>query len=404
VTETATLLVENIGELVTLDPRRDDAPGVVRDAALVAVGERIVYAGPMAGLDVTTDEATVAIDARGAAVVPGFVDCHTHICWLGDRAEEYALRASGVSYEEIARRGGGIRSTVRATTAGSLDDLREATRRHAERMLRLGTTTVEVKTGYGMTVAAEQKQLAAISALVGDETLPDIVPTWLPLHGIPEGDRDAYLEEILRNGVHAAARLAERVDCFCDDGAWSVDECRRMFEGAAAEGMTPVVHAEQRAHNGAAQLAASVHAASADHLDHATDEDFAALAAGRVCGVILPGASLVLGTVPPPGRQMLDAGMHVAIATDCNPGTCYSESMPLMMSLAVANAGLTPAEALLAATAGGAAALRLTDRGRLVAGQRCDAVIVDSPHWLDVAYHLGANPVDRVIRRGVVAD
>ena len=398
--ETATLVVENIGELVTLDPRRDDPPGVVRDAALAARGDTLIYAGPMAGLDVATDSATVGIDARGAAVIPGFVDCHTHICWLGDRAQEYALRASGVAYEEIARQGGGIRSTVRATTAGSVDELREATRAHARRMLALGTTTVEVKTGYGMTVAAEQKQLAAIADAAGDESLPDIVPTWLPLHGIPEGDREAYLEEMIRNGLPAAARLADRIDCFCDDGAWSVDECRRMFEAAAPAGMTAVVHAEQRAHNGATALACDVRAASADHLDFATDADFERMAASQVSGVILPGASLVLGTAPPPGRRMLEHGVHLAIATDCNPGTCYSESMPLMMSLAVAGAGLTPARALQAATAGGAAALRLHDRGRLVAGMRADALILDSAHWLDVAYHLGAQPVDRVILRG----
>ena len=399
-TEAATLVVENIGELVTLDPRRDDAPGVIRDAALAAVGEQIVYAGPMDGLDVATGSATVGIDARGAAVLPGFVDCHTHICWLGDRAEEYALRAGGVRYEEIARQGGGIRSTVRATTAGSVEELREATRRHARRMLALGTTTVEVKTGYGMTVAAEQKQLAAIVDVASEDALPDIVPTWLPLHGIPEGDREAYLDEMIRNGLAAAARMAERVDCFCDDGAWAVEECRRMFESARGAGMTAVVHAEQRAHNGAAQLACDVHAASADHLDYATDADFERMAASGVSGVILPGASLVLGTAPPPGRRLLDAGVHIAIATDCNPGTCYSESLPLMMSLAVANAGLTPAEALAAATVGAAQALRLQDRGRLVAGMRCDAVILDSPHWLDVAYHLGAHPVDRVLLRG----
>lgn len=395
----ATLVIENIGELVTGDPALP-APGVIHDAALAAAGDCVVYAGPAAGLDVETDEATVGIDARGAAVIPGFVDCHTHLCWLGDRGEEYALRAEGVGYEEIARRGGGIRSTVRATAAGSVEELARATRERAARMLRLGTTTVEIKSGYGMSNDAELRQLEAIGSLRGDPDLPDIFATWLPLHGIPDGDRGAHIDEVLRVDVAALARDVGFVDCFCDRGAWTPDECRRVIEQAAAAGLRPKLHAEQLASTGAARLAAEMGAVSADHLEHVSEDDARALAAAGVTGVLLPGAALTLGGPPPPGRRLLDAGVTVAIATDCNPGTCYSESMPLMISLAVATAGLTPAQALIAATAGGAKALGLRDRGTLTAGSRCDALILDTPHWVDVAYHLGADPLDRVVRAG----
>jgi len=402
--EVATLVVENIGELVTGDPTRMPSPGVLGDAALAAVGDRIVYAGPMSDLDVATDSTTEGIDAGGAAVIPGFIDCHTHICWLGDRADEYALRAQGVSYEEIARGGGGIRSTVASTAAGSLEALTQATRDRAARMLRAGTTTVEIKSGYGMSNDAEMRQLAAITSLRDDKTLPSIVATWLPLHGIPEGNRGQYLDEVIRGGLPHAARMVDFVDCFCDEGAWSVAECEQLLQRAKEHDMTPRLHAEQRSHSGGARLAARLRAASVDHLEHATDGDFRDLAGHQVSGVLLPGAALVLGGPPPPGRRMLDAGMPVALATDCNPGTCYSESMPLMISLAVATAGLTPSEALTAATAGGARALRLDaadlPSGRLLPGHRADAVILDSPHWLDVAYHLGATVVDRVILAG----
>ena len=202
--------------------------------------------------------------------------------------------------------------------------------------------------------------------------------------------------------MRAAAARAAFCDVFCEEGAYTVEECRRVLVAAQAAGLAVKVHAEQRTHSGGAALAAELHAASADHLEHATDGDLRALAAARVSGVILPGAALVLGGSPPPGRRLLDAGASVAVATDCNPGTCYSESMPLMVALAVSGAGLTPAEALVAATAGGAAALRLRDRGMLRAGLRCDAVILATTRWIDVGYHLGASLAETVIRAGLI--
>jgi imidazolonepropionase len=403
VIEPITLVVRDIGALVTCDQARGDAPGVVNDAVLICAGERLAYAGPRRGAVFTPLTADVVdIDAHGAAVIPGFVDAHTHIAWLGDRGEEYALRSSGVSYEEIARQGGGIRSTVRSTAAGTVGAICDAAGHRARRMIEHGTTTVEVKSGYGLDPLAELRQLDAVLALDERDDLPHAVATYLALHASPDGDRERFIDDVCRRGVQEAAVRAAFCDVFCDQEAYTVDECRRVLLAARTAGMSLKIHAEQRSHRGGAQLAAEVHAASADHLEHATDDDLRALAAAGVAGVILPGAALVLGGPPPPGGRLRAAGATVAIATDCNPGTSYTESMPLMISLAVATAGLSPAEALVAATSGGARALELSDRGVLRAGLRCDAVILTTPHWIDVAYHLGANPVGTVIRAGQV--
>src|SRR6202035_1197621 len=233
----------------------------------------------------------------------------------------------------------------------------------------------EIKSGYGMEHDAEMRQLDAALALRADPHTPDVVTTYLPLHASPEGDRALYIADVCSRGVTAAASRARFVDAFCDEGAFTVAECEQVFSAAAAHGLRPKLHAEQRSHSGAALLAARSRAVSADHLEHADDADLRALAAGGVACVILPGASLVLGGRPPPGRRILDARASLAIATDCNPGTCFSESMPLMLSLAVALAGVAPGEALVAGTRGGAAALGLRDRGVIPGGARCDPVV-----------------------------
>ena len=400
----ATLVVRNIGRLVTCDPERGVAPGVVEGAALAARGALILAVGAEREVaSVPLDADAVVLDAGGGAVVPGFVDAHSHLVWLGERSGEYAARAEGRGYEEIAAAGGGIRATVAATRAAGLEELVEAARPRARRMLCSGTTTVEVKSGYGLDEDAELRQLGAALALGEDPGVPEVVTTYLPLHAAPDGDRRAFVEAVCAHGVARAAGLARFVDAFCEHGAYSVEECALLLEAGRRAGLRGKLHAEQRSRSGGARLAARMGAVSADHLEHADDGDLRALAAAGVVGVILPGASLVLGGPPPPGRRLLEAGARVAVATDCNPGTCYSESMPLMLSLAVALAGLTPAQAVVAATAGGAAALGLADRGVLRAGMRCDLAILDTPHWLDLCYHLGANPVRAVVRAGRVA-
>ncbi|HVC41319.1 MAG TPA: imidazolonepropionase [Candidatus Saccharimonadales bacterium] len=398
------VVVHGIGALCTCDPLVGDAPGVVRDAALVARDGVIVYAGPESGLDRSgVPRGALEVHARGAAVLPGFVDAHTHIVWLGDRGDEYAQRAAGATYEEIAATGGGIRATVRATAAGSVDELATAGRERARRMLAGGTTTVEVKSGYGLEYEAEMRQLDAADRLRQWVDLPDVVATYLPLHAPPEGQRDAFIKDVCTRGVTGAAKRARFVDAFCETGAYTVAECERLFTAGRAHGLRPKIHAEQRSHSGGALLAARAGAVSADHLEHASNTDLEALGGAGVVGVILPGASMVLGGPPPPGRRLLEAGCVIAVATDCNPGTCYSESMPLMISLAVALAGLTPAQALVAATTGGAAALGLADRGMLRPGLRCDAVILNTPGWVDVAYHLGGDIVASVMLEGRLA-
>jgi len=400
----ATLLVRNAGRLVTCDPDRGETPGVVDGGAVAARDGVICAVGPEA--EVTRyplARDAVVVDAGGSAVVPGFVDAHSHLVWLGERSGEYAARAAGSSYEEIAAAGGGIRATVAATRAGDLESLIEAARPRARRMLCHGTTTVEVKSGYGLEEDAELRQLAAALALGWDPELPDVLATYLPLHALPDGDRASFVERACTGGVERAAPLARFVDAFCEEGAYTVEECARLLEAGRRAGLGAKLHADQRTRGGGAALAARLGAVSADHLEHSGDDDLAALAAAGVVGVILPGASLVLGGPPPPGRRLLDAGARVAVATDCNPGTCYSESMPLMVALAVALGGLTPAEAVVAATSGGASALGLRDRGVLRPGMRCDLAVLDTPHWLDIGYHLGANPVRTVIRAGSVA-
>lgn len=395
------LVVRGIGQLVTCDPAREPAPGAVENAALVAVDGRIAFAGR--ARDLTPDrvpEDAEDVDLGGAAVIPGFVDSHTHLVWLGHRGDEYAARAEGATYESIAAAGGGVLATVAATAAADVSSLVAAALPRAQRMLLSGTTTVEVKSGYGLEHDAEMRQLDAAHALGEEDDAPAVAATYMPLHAVPSGDRAVHLDDVARVGVKQAARRATFTDVFCDDAAYAVEECERVLLAARHHGMKLKVHAEQRSRCGGARLAARLGAVSADHLEMAGDTDLLALAGAGVVATLLPGAALVLGGPPPPGRRALDAGCTVALATDCNPGTCPSESMPLMCSLAVATAGLTPAEALRAATAGGAAALGLADRGVLRPGLRADFSVLRSRHWVDVAYHLGGDVVAEVYREG----
>lgn len=393
-------VVRNISELVTCDLDRGEAPGVIGDAALMASDGVLTYVGPASALP--HQAGARQVDAGGAAVLPGFVDAHTHAVWLGDRAGEYAERARGATYEEIAAGGGGIASTVRDTASGSVEELVAAARPRLARMAAAGTTTAEVKSGYGLELEAELRQLEAVERLGGETGLPELIATYLPLHAAPPGDRADFIGRVISHDLPLAAPHARFADCFCEAGAYTVEECERFLVAARGAGLDLRIHTEQLTHSGGAALAARLGAASADHLEHATDDDMRALAAAGVVGVILPGAALTLGGPPPPGRRLLDAGATVAIATDCNPGTSNTESMPLMISLAVALSGLTPAEAVVSATAGGAAALRLSDRGVLRVGARCDLAILESSRWLDIAYHPGSPGVAMTIRDGEV--
>ena len=397
------LLVFNIGALVTNDSGRGGLLGVVDNAAVAIVDGYV--AGVGSSSDVPDEFVDLPrLDAGGAAVVPGFVDPHTHLIFAGDRSAEFDLRLRGSSYEQILAAGGGILSTVGATRAAPDEELFEASVSRAWRMLEHGTTTVEVKSGYGLDVETEARMLRIANRL--DDALPiDVIPTFLGAHVVPSEyrtDREAYLDLVCGPMLDACAPLARFCDVFCDEAAFSVEESRRILEAARARGLGLRVHADQLSRIGAAELASEVMAASADHLDHATDEDLAMMRQAGTAAVLLPAVSFSMQLPYPDGRRIWDSGVTVALATDCNPGTAYVESMPFVVALAALNMGLTADEATWAATRGGAISLGLVDRGRLVTDAVADLAILDAPTHLHLAYRPDADIVAAVVKRGEV--
>jgi imidazolonepropionase len=395
------LLLTGIGELVTNAPDTPGQLGVVRDAAVAVRAGRIVWAG--SERDLPADCRTLdSLDAAGRAVIPGFVDAHTHLVFDGDRSEEFARRLRGESYEEILASGGGIHATVTATRAASFDELVTVASERAARLLRQGTTTVEVKSGYGLDTETEVRILEAARA-VGERTPIDVVATYLGAHVVARGrGREEYLDLVTGEMLDACLPLARYCDVFCDRGAFTVEEARRVLLAGKARGLRPRLHAEQLAHTGAARLAAEVGAASADHLDYATPEDAAALREAGVVAVLLPAASFSLRAPQAPARMLWDAGVTVALASDCNPGTSYVESMPFVIALACLEMGLTPEEALWAATRGGALALEEPDKGRVVEGAVADLAILDAPSYRHLPYRPGSELVWAVVKDGAV--
>jgi imidazolonepropionase len=397
------LLVFNIGSLTTNDPALGGLLGLVADAAVAVVDGFVSWVGPE--VDTPTEYRDLPrLDAGGGAVLPGFVDPHTHLVFAGDRSDEFARRLRGESYEEILAAGGGILSTVEATRATSEDDLYEAAAERVWRMLENGTTTVEVKSGYGLDVATEEKMLRVVRRL--DESLPiDVIPTFLGAHVVPAAyreDRDAYVDLVCGEMLDACAPLARFCDVFNDEAAFTVAETRRILEAAKTRGLGIRIHADQLGRVGAANLAADLSAASADHLDHATNEDLAAMRDAGTSAVLLPAVSFSMRLPYPDGRRVWDSGVTVALATDCNPGTAYVESMPFVIALAALNMGLTPDEAVWAATRGSARSLNLDDRGHLIPGAVADLVILDAPTHLHIPYRPDADLVVAVVKRGVV--
>lgn len=403
VVEGRSLVVTDISELVTNDPEDGAGFGVIHDAAVAIVDGVVDWVGPTSLLpDHYGDHAT--LDVGGRCVVPGFVDAHTHTVFAGDRADEFARRLTGATYEEILASGGGIFSTVDATRNASFVDLLDQAMVRFRRMLGSGSTTIEVKSGYGLTVESEVAMIAATRAI--DTAMPsDVVSTFLGAHVVaPEfrDDRDGYLDLVTGPMLDAVTGDVSFVDVFCDAAAFTVEEARRICEAAYRAGLGFRIHADQTARIGATALAAEVGAASADHIDHATDDDLERLAEAGTVAVLLPGVSFSMGTPPPDGRRVWDSGARVAIATDCNPGTAYVETMPFMIALAVIEGGLTPGEAVWAATRGGALALRLGDRGMIVPGAIGDLAIIDAPTHIHLAYRPDAAIVARVVKTGVV--
>ncbi|THV39781.1 imidazolonepropionase [Glycomyces buryatensis] len=376
------VLVDNIGELFTAGP-----DGILTDAALVADGDTIAWIGPAA----QAPAADHRLDAAGRAVIPGFVDSHAHLVFAGDRTAEFAARMSGEPYT-----GGGIRTTVAATRAAPDVELFATTARLTAEMLRQGTTTWEIKSGYGLTVADELRSLR-IAGEFTDET------TFLGAHTLPSGaDPDAYVALVCGDMLDACAPHAKWIDVFCERGAFDADQARQVLTAGAKAGLGLRVHANQLSEGPGVALAVELGAASADHCTHLSWNDIEALADGDTVATLLPGVEFSTRSPYPPARRLIGAGASIALATDCNPGSSYTSSMAFCIALAVREMGMTPAEAVTAATAGGAKALRRTDIGALMPGTRADLVVLDAPSHAHLAYRPGVPLIKAVMRAGAV--
>jgi imidazolonepropionase len=382
-------LITGIGSLVTNDPSREAGPlGLLTDAAVVVEHGRIAWVGPAA----TAPSADESVDAGGRAVIPGFVDSHAHLVFAGDRTAEFNARMSGQAYTA-----GGIRTTVAATRAAADEQLDANVARFVREALRQGTTVLECKSGYGLTVEDEARALR-IAARHTDEV------TYLGAHVVaPEytDDPAGYVDLVTGPMLDACAPHARWVDVFCERGAFDGDQARAILTAGAKRGLTPRVHANQLTEGPGVQLAVELGAASADHCTHLSDADVAALAGSATVATLLPGAEFSTRARYPDARRLLDAGATVALSTDCNPGSSFTTSVPFCIAVAVREMGMTPDEALWAATAGGAAALRRTDVGGIRVGGRADLVLLDAPSHVHLAYRPGVPLVAGVWRAGV---
>jgi imidazolonepropionase len=401
----ATLLVRDLAQAVS--PAGGGAPlrgreamralDIVEDAFVLCEGGEITAVGAMADLGPLEGE-VVEVDGSGHAAIPGLVDCHTHAVFAGSRAGEFELRAGGAGYEELHAAGGGILSTVAATRAAGEDGLRGALALHRSWMLESGTTTFEAKSGYGLDRETELAMLRVVRDAGG-------VPTWLGAHAIPPEfpDGDAYLDYALAEVLPEAATIAEAADVFLERGAFDAAQARRYLEACGEAGLRLRMHADQFTEAGGIPLAVELGAVSVDHLEATGAEGVHAVAASDVAAVLLPVAALVLGRPMPPARALVDEGAIVALATDFNPGSAYCESLPLVCGLACTQLGMAPAEAVAACTVNAAHVLGRADRiGRLAPGYVADIVLLESPDWRDLAYHVGGNHVATVIQAGVV--
>ena len=407
-----TLVIQHASELVriaaggrtTLRGLSLGDGGVITDGALVIEGEKIAWVGPTAKLPLLAPDAQV-IDATGKTVLPGFIDSHTHLLFAGSREDEFVQRLQGRSYQEISARGGGINATVRHVRGASKTELKELARQRLQRFLHFGVTTVEVKSGYGLTLTDERKCLEAIAELNAEGPL-ELVPTFLGAHAVPPEfahDRDGYLRLLLDDMLPEVARcrLAEFCDVFCETGVFSLEETQALLAKARGLGFGLKLHADELTPLGGAELAARLGAASADHLLCISAAGIDALAASDTVATLLPGTAFFLGVACAPARRLIQRGAAVALASDCNPGTCPSENLPLVGSMACTQMGMLPAEVVAALTLNAAAALGRSARlGSLEAGKQADVLVCDVPNHRQLYYHFGVNHVELVIKRG----
>ena len=384
----ADLLVTGASQVVTCSPKIGEGPlGVVERGAVAGHEGRIVWVGPERELRDAVEVAEDAheVDAKGGAVLPGLIDPHTHLVFAGDRSDEFAARLRGQPYEA-----GGVRTTVAATRAASDEELRTLVRERLDRFLSFGVTTVETKSGYGLTPAHEQR-LLEIATL--DHPI-EVVRTFMGAHVVPEefdDNPDGYATAV-EGMIPALGNLAEFCDVWCDKGAFTPEQARRILRAAKIEGLGIKVHAEQLARSGGAAVAAEFGAVSAEHLEHANEEDADALARSKTIGVLIPGASMMTGAPFAPARMLIERGVRVALSTDFNPGTSYSENLQLVIALACAHLKMTPEEAILGGTRHAAAALSREGKvGSIEPGTRADILVLEARSYIDLAYHYGVN-------------
>ena len=375
------MLITNVGTLVTNDPEL----GTLKDAAIVFAQGKVAWVGTGKPPEATSGG---HLDAQGRALIPGFVDSHGHLLFAGDRAEEFAARMEGRPYSA-----GGIKTTVQATRAATNEQLKANLDRLVEEALRSGTTTVETKSGYGLTIPDEERALRLADGLERTFLGAHVVP--------PEQDADAYTDLVKGAMLDACAPHASWIDVFCEDGAFDGEQTRAILQAGKERGLTPRVHANQLRHGPGVQIAVELGAASADHCTHVTDADIDALASSDTVATLLPGAEFSTRAQYPNARRLLDAGVRVALAADCNPGSSYTTNIPFCIAIAVREMFMTPDEALSAATLGGAKALRRRDVGHLAPGARADAVLLEAPSHIHLAYRPGVPLINTVFKDGV---
>jgi imidazolonepropionase len=411
------LLISNIRQLVTVDSggkpfkagREMGNIGVLEQASVLVEDGNIAWIGNASDFSNTLQPDADTLDGSSYVALPGFVDAHTHALFSGGRDSEFVMRAEGKSYQEIAAHGGGILSTVNATRAATKKELKKVAGKRLDEMMKHGTTTVEIKSGYGLSEDAEIKMLEAISELA-NEHLMSIHTTFLGAHAVPPEYKERRAEYISllcdRMLPHIAKRkLARFCDVFCEVGYFSVEESRQILSTARAHGIGLKLHSDEFNSIGGTDLAAELQASSVDHLEHISDGAIEHLRQSKTVAVVLPGVSFFLRNPYAPARKLIDAGIPLAIASDFNPGSCMSFSIPMMMTIACTQMSMTPEEAIAATTLNGAAALGISDQvGSIEVGKRADIILYDIPNYRYLAYHFGSNHAAKIIKNGVILE